>query len=136
MMRQQELGHGDPIGPLDWRKILAGDPCASSHRLGWVGLEAAHFRAAPDSELNQPASTHHTLVLVTRPPEELDLRFEKVKRHVPPPAGAIMLVPAGSPSVWRWRNSSGHRLGSATAPACWSAPVGVSSCAPASPVLA
>jgi AraC family transcriptional regulator len=106
MMRQQELGRGDPIGPLDWRKILAGDPCASSHRLGWVGLEAAHFRAAPDSELNQPASTHHTLVLVTRPPEELDLRFDEVKRHVPPPAGAIMLVPAGSPSLWRW---SGHK---------------------------
>jgi len=106
MMRQQELGRGDPIGPLDWRKILAGDPCASSHRLGWVGLGAAHFRAAPDSELNRPASTHHTLVLVTRPPEELDLRFDEVKRHVPPPAGAIMLVPAGSPSLWRW---SGHK---------------------------
>ena len=35
---------------------------------------------------------------ITRPPEELDLRYEGVKRHVPPPAGAIMLVPAGSPA--------------------------------------
>jgi AraC family transcriptional regulator len=29
--------------------------------------------------------------------------YEGVKRHVPPPAGAIMLVPAGTPALWRWR---------------------------------
>jgi hypothetical protein len=32
----------------------------------------------------------------SRPPEELDLRYEGVKRHVPPPAGSILGVPAGS----------------------------------------
>jgi AraC family transcriptional regulator len=37
------------------------------------------------------------LVLFTRPPEELALMYEGVKRHVPPSAGAIALVPAGSP---------------------------------------
>jgi AraC family transcriptional regulator len=25
-----------------------------------------------------------------------------VKRHVPPPAGSISVVPAGSPTLWRW----------------------------------
>jgi AraC family transcriptional regulator len=29
-----------------------------------------------------------------------------VKRHVPPPAGAISLVPAGTPSRWRWSGRS------------------------------
>jgi AraC family transcriptional regulator len=57
----------------------------------------------PYSEVDRPALTHHTLVLATRPPEELDLMYEGVKRHVPPPAGSIMLVPAGCPSRWRWR---------------------------------
>jgi AraC family transcriptional regulator len=70
--------------------------------LGWVGLEATRFRAAPDSELNQPAITHHRLFLITRPPEQLDLLYDGVKRHVPPPAGSISLVPAGSPARWRW----------------------------------
>ena len=70
--------------------------------MGWVGLEATRFRAAPDSELNQPAISHHRLFLVTRPPETMDLRYEGVKRYVPPPAGSISLVPAGSPSLWRW----------------------------------
>src|SRR4029077_8003783 len=41
-------------------------------------------------------------VLITRPPEELDLLFEGVKRHVSPPAGSILVVPAGSPALWRW----------------------------------
>jgi AraC family transcriptional regulator len=36
----------------------------------------------------------------------MELRYEGVKRHVPPPAGAIMLVPAGTPALWR---SSGRR---------------------------
>ncbi|MBV8612114.1 MAG: helix-turn-helix transcriptional regulator [Singulisphaera sp.] len=102
-MRQEEPGRGDPLGPLAaLRKIIPFEPAAASDRLGWVGLEAARYRAAPDSELNPPASTFHWLVLVTRPPEELDLLYEGVKRHVPPPAGSILLVPAGSPTQWRW----------------------------------
>jgi AraC family transcriptional regulator len=46
------------------------------------------------------------LVLFTRQPEELDLGYEGVKRHVSPPAGSISLVPAGSPARVR---SSGSK---------------------------
>jgi AraC family transcriptional regulator len=98
LMPQQEPGGGAPIGPLDWLEIIPFEPAAASDRLGWVGLEATHFRASPATEFNQPVNTHHMLVLYTRPPEELELRYEGVKRHLPPPAGAISLVPAGSPS--------------------------------------
>jgi AraC family transcriptional regulator len=85
--------------------MLPFEAAATSDRLGWVGLQAARFRAAPAFDLSQPALTHHRLVFVVRPPEELDLLYEGVKRHVPPPAGSILLVPAGSPARWRW---SGH----------------------------
>src|SRR6516162_3936812 len=105
VMPQPEPGRGGPIGPLDWLKIVPFEAAASSDRLGWVGLEAARYRDAPVSELNPPAITHHRLVLFIRPPEELDLRYEGVKRHRPPPAGAISLLPAGNPARWRW---SGH----------------------------
>jgi AraC family transcriptional regulator len=84
------------------RKVILFEPAAASDRLGWVGLEAARYRAAPASELNPPALSHHRLVLFSRPPEELDLLYEGVKRHRPPPAGSISLVPAGSPARWRW----------------------------------
>jgi AraC family transcriptional regulator len=102
-MPQERPGGGDPIGPRDCRKILPFEADASSDRLGWVGLEAARYRAAPASELEYPGITHHRLVLFVRPPEELNLRYDGVKRYVPPPAGAISMIPAGSPAKWRWR---------------------------------
>src|SRR5262245_7363869 len=82
MMGQQEPGRGAPIGPLDWLRILPSDAIASSERLGWVGIEAARYRAARAAEFSPPALTHHRLVLFIRPPVELDLWYEGVKRHV------------------------------------------------------
>jgi AraC family transcriptional regulator len=102
-MRQLDPQPGGPIRPLDWFKLLPFAPAASSDRLGWAGLEAARNCAVPASEqLHAPPITHHRLILFSRPPEELDLLYEGVKRHVPPPAGAILVVPAGSPTLWRW----------------------------------
>jgi AraC family transcriptional regulator len=105
-MRQEQPRRGDPIGPLDWHKTLPLDADAASDRLGWVGLEALRCRKVPAFDLSPPAITHHRLVLFIRPPEVMDLVYEGVKRHVPPPAGTISVVPAGSPALWR---SSGRR---------------------------
>jgi AraC family transcriptional regulator len=91
-----------PIGPLDWWKFLPFEPAAVSDRLGWVGLQAVGYRAAPASELNPPAMTHHRLILFARPPEDLDLLYDGVKRHLPPPAGSIAVVPAGNAARYRW----------------------------------
>jgi AraC family transcriptional regulator len=105
-LQQKEPRPGGPPGPLaELRKIIPFEAAAASDRLGWVGLQAARYRAAPASELNPPALDHDRLVLFSRPPEELDLRYEGVKRHVPPPAGSISVVPAGSPVRWRWSGS-------------------------------
>jgi hypothetical protein len=102
MMQHDKPADRGPIGPLDWRKNLPFEATAASDRLGWRDLEAARYSAEPAFEINPPALTHHALVLFTRPPEELDLLFEGVKRHVPPPAGSIAVVPAGTPALWRW----------------------------------
>jgi AraC family transcriptional regulator len=101
-MRQQDPGRDGPIGPLDWLKVVPFEPAAASGRLGWAGLEAVRYRAAPASELNPPAMTHHRLILFARPPEELDLLYDGVKRRVPPPAGSVAVVPAGCPARYRW----------------------------------
>jgi AraC family transcriptional regulator len=98
MMPEKGPGRGDPIGPLDWHKILPLEAAVSSDRLGWVGLEALRCRMVRSWEYNVPPLTHHRLVLFIRPPEEMDLMYEGVKRHVPPPAGTISLVQAGSPA--------------------------------------
>jgi AraC family transcriptional regulator len=101
-MQKEEPGLGGPSGPLAaLRKFVPFEASAASDWLG-VGLEAARYRVAPSSELSLPALTHHWLVLVIRPPEELDLLYEGVKRHSPSHAGDVLLVPAGSPTRWRW----------------------------------
>ena len=97
-MKQEE----SPIRPQDWLKAIPFQAVAASSRLGWVGLEAARFRAWPAWEYDAPALTHHRLILVVRPPRELELRFDGMKRHIPPPTGAIILVPAGTPGRVRW----------------------------------
>jgi AraC family transcriptional regulator len=110
-MQQEEPGHGgqenlevrDPLGPLELRRQIAPfEPSAASDRLGWVGLEAARYRAAPASDIHQPPLTHHMLILYTRPPRELTLWHEGVKRDVLPWAGSVSVVPAGSQVRWRW----------------------------------
>jgi AraC family transcriptional regulator len=106
MRREEEAERGDPIGPLDWCRILPFAPAAASDQLGWVGLEAARFVASPAAELHHPALTHHMLVLFARPPDALDLRYDGVTRHVPPPTGSISLVPSGTPVQVR---SSGRK---------------------------
>jgi hypothetical protein len=108
-MRREEPGRGRPLAPLDLRKIAPIEAAAVSDRLGWVGLEAARYCEAPAFEFNRPAITHHRLVLYTRPPEELYLMYEGVKRHLPPAAGAIALVPAGNPH--RKKGDGSHFLG-------------------------
>src|SRR5262245_7884216 len=97
-MHLDEAGRSGPLGPLDWLKNAPHETAASSDRLGWVGLEAARCRATPPFELNLPPLTHHRILFFARPPEELDMRYEGVKRNVPPPAGSISLMPSGSPA--------------------------------------
>jgi hypothetical protein len=62
--RRGESRRGDPIGPLDWHKILPFRTDASSDRLEWVGLQAARCRAEPAFERTVPALAYHRLVFV------------------------------------------------------------------------
>jgi AraC family transcriptional regulator len=104
-MRPQEPG-GGPIGPLELVKQFPGEPCAASEGRRWVGLEALRYRGQPPNEGFQPPLTHHTLLLFNNTPKEFEVRSEGISRVVPPPAGSILVVPAGSPALWRWGSHS------------------------------
>jgi AraC family transcriptional regulator len=95
--------HAIPLAPREYQRLVPFQPSAASDRLGWVGLEAAKYRDVPDSENHRPPLTHHALVRFDRPLEQLDLQYDGVKRHRPPPVGAISVVPAGTSSRWHWR---------------------------------
>jgi AraC family transcriptional regulator len=101
-MQQREPGLSGLHRPLALLKHFPGEPMAVSERRGWVGLEALRYREQPPNEAFQPPLTHHSLVLLLRTPEEFELHCDGVNRVVPPRPGSILLVPAGSPSRWRW----------------------------------
>jgi len=101
-MRQREPGLSGLHGPLELIKHFPGEPLAASERRRWVGLEALRYREQPPNEAFQPPLTHHSLVLLLRTPKEFELHCDGVNRVVPPSAGSILVVPAGSPARWRW----------------------------------
>jgi AraC family transcriptional regulator len=117
-MQQQEPGHGGLLGPselikrcglfrpTELVKHFPGEPLAVSDRRGWVGLEALRYRYQPPNRAFQPPLTHHSLLLFLRTPTEFEARYEGVSRAVPPPAGSVLMVPAGSPARWRWGSHS------------------------------
>src|SRR5262245_24664916 len=117
-MQQQEPGLGGLVGPtelikrcallrpLELVKHFPGEPFAASDRRRWVGLEALRYRDQPPNEALQPPLTHHSLLLFIRTPKEFEARYEGISRVVPPPAGSILMVPAGSPARWRWSSHS------------------------------
>jgi AraC family transcriptional regulator len=106
MMRGEEDGLKE-IEAL--HKIIPFDPCAASYRMGWEGLQAVRWRKLPASgEVSLPPVSPHGLVLTIRPPEKSDVRYEGVKRDMPPRAGSIAVVPAGSPVLSRWQGSRDH----------------------------
>jgi hypothetical protein len=101
-MQQQEPGLSGLHGRLELIKHFPGEPLAASDRRQWVGLEALRYREQPPNEAFQPPLTHHSLVLLLRTPKEFELQCDGVNRVVPPRAGSILVVQAGSPARWRW----------------------------------
>jgi AraC family transcriptional regulator len=102
-MHLEAAEHVGPLAPQVDHRLAPFRPAAASDRLGWAGVEAALFNDLPDTELERHPLTHHTLVLFNRLPEVFALGYEGVSRHVPPPVGAVSVVPAGTPSRWQWR---------------------------------
>jgi AraC family transcriptional regulator len=97
MIRQEE----NSLKDLDARqKIVPFAPVSTSYGMGWKGLQAVRYRNSPLSEFSAAYTPGtHVLFLYVRPPEKMDVRYEGVKRDMPPPAGSIAVVPAGSSVV-------------------------------------
>jgi AraC family transcriptional regulator len=104
-MQSEPAESGRLLGPFEYHPLVPVEPTAASRRLGWTGLEATRFSDLADADFERPALTHHSLILFTKPPYELDLRYEDVNRHRPPPMGSVSVVPAGIPTRWRWRGT-------------------------------
>ena len=76
-MQSEPAESGRLLGPFESHPLVPVEPTAASHRLGWTGLEATRFSDLGDTEFERPALTHHSLILFTKPPDELDLRYTR-----------------------------------------------------------
>src|SRR5260221_3840901 len=80
-------------------------PAATSHNLGWVGLQAVRYRNSAANEAHWPPLSQHMLILMTRSPAKMRFRHGGGKRDIPPPAGAIAVIPVGSEAEVCWRGA-------------------------------
>jgi AraC family transcriptional regulator len=104
MMLQEESGFKDEFDALLGDVPFA--PCATSYGMGWKGLQAVHYCKSPNRLFfSTGTALAHVLVLTIRPPEKMDLEYEGVKQHRPPPVGSIYVVPAGCKVLARWQGS-------------------------------
>jgi AraC family transcriptional regulator len=88
------------------QKLYPFAPSATSSGMGWEALQALRWRKVPASgEVSYFPMSQHKLVLMIRPPEKMDLRYEGVKLDRPVPAGSILVMPAGSSREIRWQGS-------------------------------
>jgi len=96
------------LTPRELARLVPYAPYAASSWSNSVGMLAARYVDAPASEIELPPSSHHKLVLVNRPSEVGEVHYEDVHWYASPPAGSILVIPAGSQTRWRWsgRNDS------------------------------
>jgi AraC family transcriptional regulator len=101
------------LHPFDlnaYYSALKAKSFATSYGMEWKGLQAVRIES-PGGEFSAVVTpSTHVLGLSVRPPEKLDLRYEGVKRDMPPPAGSIAVVPAGSSVLSRWQGSKDSLL--------------------------
>jgi AraC family transcriptional regulator len=96
------------LHPLDlngYYSALREKSFATSYGIGWKGLQAVRLKNHGVESGAVITRSTHVLGLIVRPPEKMELRYEGVKRDMPPPAGSISVVPAGSSvqSTWQGR---------------------------------
>jgi AraC family transcriptional regulator len=78
--------------------------------MGWKELQAVRVESHGGEFSAVITPSTHVLGLTVRPPEKMDLRYEGVKWDMPPPAGSIVVVPAGSSVLSRWQGSKDSLL--------------------------
>ena len=79
-----------------------------SYRLfnwGASEVQATHQRNIGSDQIRIGGLPRHLTILFTKPPREMNIRCEGVKRNAPPLVGSIALVPVGAVADVSWRGN-------------------------------
>ncbi len=80
-------------------------PEMTNWNLGASEVQATHQRNIGSDEIRIGGLPQHLIILFTKPPREMNVRCEGVKRNAPPPVGSIALVPVGAVADVSWRGN-------------------------------
>src|SRR5580700_5532058 len=85
--------------------LSIGRPEMTNWNLGASEVQATHQRDLGSDEIRIGGLPQHLLILFTKPPREMNVRCEGVKRNAPPPIGSMALVPVGAVADVSWRGN-------------------------------
>jgi hypothetical protein len=102
-LQGQRLAQGSSTGLQD--DLSIGRPETTNRNLGSTEVQAIHRRNIGSDEIRIGALPQHLIILFTKPPLEMNIRCEGVKRNATPPAGSIALVPVGAVADVSWRGN-------------------------------
>src|SRR5580704_2552720 len=85
--------------------LSIGRPEMTNWNLGASEVQATHQRNIGSDEIRIGGLPQHLMILFTKPPREMNVRCEGVKRNAPPPVGSIALVPVGAVADVSWRGN-------------------------------
>jgi AraC family transcriptional regulator len=113
IMPRENSGHQPTVGVprdipsshKDIRSLHKVIPDATSDNLGWAGLQVVRYRDLATNEIHMPALSQHLLMLHTKPPAQVNFRYEGGTRDIPAPLGSITFIPVGSAVECRWRGA-------------------------------
>src|SRR5262245_34447908 len=84
----------------DLAEVWPDSVLASSHQFGWRTLRAVQIRCGPE-EADLPAFEHHAVVMHLGAEVEAEASVGDARYKGPIRRGAISIIPAGTPSLWR-----------------------------------
>ena len=102
-LQGQRLAQGSSTGLQD--DLSIGRPETTNRNLGSTEVQAIHRRNIGSDEIRIGALPQHLIILFTKPPLEMNIRCEGVKRNATPPVGSIALVPVGAVADVSWRGN-------------------------------
>src|ERR1700736_5413963 len=76
--------------------LSMGRPEMTNRNLGTSEVQATHQRNIGSDEIRIGGLPHHLIILFTKPPLEMNVRCEGVKRNALPPVGSVVLGTVGA----------------------------------------
>jgi AraC family transcriptional regulator len=93
----------------DYSQVAPVETVSSSDGRGWRGVRVLRFRHI-SGEVDVPPFSAHAVIVHLGPPVDVGERVDGRLREARVVRGEVAVIPAGVPTLWRWREQAADRL--------------------------